>query len=607
MKTLRTLGLFLAVVLASAGPATAQGFQVTGNRTFTVFWSATTQGGTPVLASARFTISNFTNASFLVTVDNVQNGTPTSPNINARLTAFGFGLTPQAATFGAQANGTIYSWAFTNFPAFQRVDVCLAVTGGGCAGGGNGGLNQGQSTPEVMSITVLGNYTNGVTFVPIPAKFQTAQGSVETDGFIIDPPPTGASDLAIVKRDNGAGAVVPGQTITYFVTVTNVGSSPSSGLVTVTETPPAGLTITALAGTGWNCTAPTGPCTRSDALTPAASYPAIAVTAMVAANATPGTVTNIAAVSGGGDSNTSNNTASDPTVITTPAPGMDLAITKTHSLNAAAPGQPITYLVAVKNVGTSASSGTVTVTETPPSGLTITAISGAGWNCTSPMGPCTRNDALAAGSSYPAITVTAIVAANATPGTVANIAIVSGGGDPNSGNNTASDPIIIISPISGSDLAIAKTHSPSAVMAGQTVTYTLTATNVGASASSGTVTVTETPPAGLTISALSGTGWTCAVATRTCTRSDALAPATSYPTITATVSVGANVTPGTVANIAAVSGGSDQNSTNNEALDPTSINALPVPVLPQSFVIGLMVVLLATALYALRSRQILAV
>src|SRR4029077_1425118 len=112
--------------------------------------------------------------------------------------------------------------------------------------------------------------------------------------------------------------VVPGETFTYFITVLNVGSGPSSGQVTVTETPPAGLTVTALSGAGWTCTVATRTCTRSDALAPAASYPEISVTTSVGAGVAPGTVTNSAAVSGGGDTNSGNNTATDPTVIVAP-------------------------------------------------------------------------------------------------------------------------------------------------------------------------------------------------------------------------------------------------------------------------------------------------
>ncbi len=307
--------------------------------------------------------------------------------------------------------------------------------------------------------------------------------------------------------------------------------------MTVTETPPPGLTVTALSGTGWTCTVATQTCTRSDALAPGASYPAITVTTSVGAGAAPGTVTNSAVVSGGGDPNSTNNTASDPTIIAAPAAGMDLTITKRHSPLTVVPGQTFTYFITVLNVGNSPSSGPVTVTETPPAGLTITALSGAGWTCTVATRTCTRSDALAPASSYPEITVTMSVGASVAPGTVTNIAVVSGGGDPNNANNTASDPTIITSPTEGIDLTIAKTHSQSIAVPGQTVTYTVTVENVGNSPSSGPVTVTETPPTDLTITALSGDGWTCIVATRTCIRADALAPETSYPDITVTASV----------------------------------------------------------------------
>ena len=128
---------------------------------------------------------------------------------------------------------------------------------------------------------------------------------------MIDQPQVGASDLTIAK-DHSPGIAIPGETVTYTVTVTNVGDLASSGTVTVTETPPPGLTITALSGTGWTCTVATRTCTRSNPLAPGASYPAITVTTSVGAGAAPGAVTNTAVVSGGGDSNSTNNTADRP-------------------------------------------------------------------------------------------------------------------------------------------------------------------------------------------------------------------------------------------------------------------------------------------------------
>jgi hypothetical protein len=127
----------------------------------------------------------------------------------------------------------------------------------------------------------------------------------------------------------------------------------------------------------------------------------------------------------------------------------DLTITKTHAGNFTQGQTGATY----------------TITVTVPSGLTATAISGTGWTCTQPSGPCTRNDilagtgwsctqpsgpctrsdVLAGGASYPAITLTVNVASNA-PASVANSATVSGGGESNTANNTANDPTTIVAP-----------------------------------------------------------------------------------------------------------------------------------------------------------------
>ena len=213
-------------------------------------------------------------------------------------------------------------------------------------------------------------------------------------------------------------------------------------------------------------------------------------------------MTNTAVVSGGGDSNSTNNTATDPTIIAAPAPGMDLTITKRHSPQTVVPGQTFSYFITVLNVGSSPSSGAVTVTETPPAGLTVTALSGAGWTCTVPTLTCTRSDALAPASSYPDITVTTSVGAGVAPGTVTNTAVVAGGGDPNTGNNTATDPTVITSPVVGPDLTLTKAQSEGVVVAGQPITFTLRVMNVGSGPTTGPVTVTEAPPPGLTITAL---------------------------------------------------------------------------------------------------------
>ena len=382
-----------------------------------------------------------------------------------------------------------------------------------------------------------------------------------------DPATVQFPDLTISKSHTGNFA--QGQVgATYTVTVTNSGLVPTNGTqVSVTDTPPAGITITAAAGTGWTCNPATFVCTRTDVLANGASYPAITYTVTVAGNAaTP--LTNTAVVSGGGETNTSNDTATDSTIITAVVP--DLTISKSHT-GSIWPGQTgLNYTITVSNAGATATTGAVSVADTLPASLTATSISGPGWTCTGGTFPCTRSDALAAGSSYPAITVVANVSAAAT-GTISNTATVSGGGETNTSNDSAIDTATLQVP----DLTISKSHTGSFAQGQVAATYAVTVTNSGPVPTNGTqVSVTDTPPAGITITAAAGTGWTCNPATFVCTRTDVLVNAASYPAITYTVTVAANAaTP--LVNTAVVSGGGETNTSNDTATDSTVITAVP--------------------------------
>src|SRR5439155_3135309 len=135
-------------------------------------------------------------------------------------------------------------------------------------------------------------------------------------------------DMTITKTHTGN--FVQGQIgATYTITVTNSGTAPTSGTVTVTDTLPTGLTATNIAGTGWTCDTPTVTCTRSNPLANGSSYPTITLTVNVASDA-PASVTNTATVSGGGETNTANNAANNATTINTPP---DLTVNKSHSGN----------------------------------------------------------------------------------------------------------------------------------------------------------------------------------------------------------------------------------------------------------------------------------
>jgi uncharacterized repeat protein (TIGR01451 family) len=100
-------------------------------------------------------------------------------------------------------------------------------------------------------------------------------------------------------------------------------------------------------------------------------------------------------------------------------------------------------------------------------------------------------------------------------------------------------------------IAIAADHSPAAFQRGQSgATLTLTVTNTSDEPSDpdpvggSVVTVRDALPPGLRATAASGPGWTCSGSgTRTCRRTDTLAPHASYPPITITVDVAADAPP----------------------------------------------------------------
>jgi uncharacterized repeat protein (TIGR01451 family) len=117
-------------------------------------------------------------------------------------------------------------------------------------------------------------------------------------------------------------------------------------------------------------------------------------------------------------------------------------------------------------------------------------------------------------------------------------------------------------------ISIVKTHAGSFTQGQLAATYTVTVSNAaGAAPTSGTVTVTDTLPAGLTLSSMGGTGWSCAG--NTCTRSDVLNPGASYPAITVTVNVGASASSPQVNSVSVLGGGSASAS----ATDSTIIQA----------------------------------
>ncbi|HWE53204.1 MAG TPA: MBG domain-containing protein, partial [Bryobacteraceae bacterium] len=137
----------------------------------------------------------------------------------------------------------------------------------------------------------------------------------------------------------------------------------------------------------------------------------------------------------------------------------------------------------------------------------------------------------------------------------------------NQGSNNVS---VLLGGLFFSDVTIAKSHTGDFTQGQNGAIYTLTVSNVGAYPTAGLVTAKDVLPSGLTATAISGSGWSCALVGLSCTRSDALAPGASYLAITVTVRVAANAA-SHVTNTATVSGGHENNAANDSATDLTNI------------------------------------
>ena len=459
-------------------------------------------------------------------------------------------------------------------------------------------LAPGASYPDITVSVELrpgapASVTNNVSVFTNAAETNTNNNSA-ADIVTIDQRP----DVIIAKTHTGN--FVQGGTGTYTLHVSNIGqgnlAANSSVRVNEFPGPNSGLTVTSMTGTGWACLSPydssTGGCVRNDTLAAGASYPDITVTVSIAPNA-PAAATNFATVSElATDGSTVKNTDSNVAVITPPL-RPDLTIIKTHT-GSFVQGGTGTFTLHVSNIGHAgvAANSAVRVNEFPgpTSGLTVTSMTGTGWACLppfdSPTGGCARNDTLASGASYPDITVTVSVASNA-PAVAFNSASVSEQAIEESTINNSDTNVAVVTPPLRPDLFITIAHTGSFVQ-GATGTFTIHLSNVGqAAVAAGTpITVFDTPDVNgaLTVTAMSGNGWSCtpSLPSYQCGRSDTLAVGASYPDITATVSVAGNA-PAIASNHANVVPIAFEVSTlNNVAEDDVPIGLKPIPTLSWS-------------------------
>jgi uncharacterized repeat protein (TIGR01451 family) len=371
-------------------------------------------------------------------------------------------VTGQTGTIGTAGRFALSPASYADWPAnsYQLVGTQISMSGGNTVSGTDTLYFTGLNSPSTDYTIVYTFVATGSTVAPTTVSpiSQISSGTQikhnDTDTGTLAPISPTVNNLTLNKSVSPATLPVGG-TATYTVTLTNTGTIPVTLDDIVDVLPSTPGIVSYVAGSAkFNGSAIANPSISGQTLTflnlftvPAGGTSTLTYQATVPN--TVGTYTNRAVGHIGSTQIDTTTTTTDnaPATANVGVGAADLTVTKSHTGNFTQGQTGATYTLTVNNIGAAATSGTVTAIDTLPSGLTATAASGTGWTCTlnQPVAgqvQCTRSDALAAGSSYPPITVTVNVAANAAAN-VTNTVIVAGGGETNVSNDTASDPTTI--------------------------------------------------------------------------------------------------------------------------------------------------------------------
>ena len=542
---------------------TAAGTQnnTTGNVT-------STEGGTGGTASASINVvappsiaKVFNPSSIALNATTSLTFTITNPAANAvALTGVAFTDTLPTGLTVANASATVCGGTLTT-----TAPTGIALTGATIAAN-----SQCQFSVTVTG-AAAGNFTNTTGNV---TSTNGGTGNTATANLSVATPPT-------ITKSFGAASIQVGGSTSLSFTINNPNASLSLTGVAFTDSLPAGLVVATPNGLTGSCgggtiTAAAG--SSSVSLSGATLASTASCTFSVNVTGTTAGVKNnsvqvTATESGAGNTSNASITVVGPPSIAKVfgAASINLNATTTLTFTITNPNAtvaltgvafgdtlPAGLAVATPN-GLTGSCGAGTITTGTVSGFSVVNLSGgtiaAGGSCT---------------FSVNVVGQTGGHKVNTT-GTVSSTNAGSG--------NQATATIDVIAP----DLAITKTHNGTFHRAQTGAQYLITVSNVGFGPTTGTVTVVDTlpnvtnPPVP---TAISGTGWTCTLATLTCTRADALASGSAYPVITLTVNIPINIQ-NNFTNSATVSGGGDVNNTNNTASDPVSLGP-PIVITPQS-------------------------
>jgi fimbrial isopeptide formation D2 family protein len=415
------------------GAAAGQYTNTTGN-------VSSTNGGTGNTASANLTVGTpptiskaFGVASILLNASTSLTFNISNPNTNLPLTGVAFSDALPAGLVVATPNALTNSCGGT----------ATAAAGSGSISLTGGTLAANASCTISLNVTGVQAGVQNNTTGPISSNESGAGTTSNTASITVIGPPS-------ISKAFGAASIQLNAQTTLTFTITNPNATVALTGVGFGDTLPAGLAVA-------NPNGLTGSCGAGTITTGTVSgFSVVNLSGgTIAAGGSCTFSVNVVGVTGGHKVNTtgtvtsSNAGSGNQATASIDVEAPDLTITKTHSgtFNRGQTGAQ--WTITVSNVGFGPTVGTVTVTDTLPNVThppVPTAISGTGWTCTLATLTCTRADALPSGSSYPPITLTVDIPQN-IQNNFTNTATVSGGGDVNPNNNTATDKISLGPPI----------------------------------------------------------------------------------------------------------------------------------------------------------------
>jgi uncharacterized repeat protein (TIGR01451 family) len=301
-----------------------------------------------------------------------------------------------------------------------------------------------------------------------------------------------------IEQTDAPDPLVVGSTVTYRLTVRNVGPHPATA-VTVTDTLPAEFTFVSAMPSQGTCA---GVTCNLGTIAPGST----ATVVVGAATSTPGVFTNRVTVTAAEPDPVLANNAADETTTIATADQADLLIEKIGPA-LKFPGDTGFYTITVTNRGPATASA-VEVVDTMTAGLLFAGNSGA---CARAF-PC-EFESLQPGQSVVITTSVTVDPALPTPATVVNNATVTSTltADPDPSNNTSAVNTLVDA-ASNANLTVIKVDSPDAVVAGTPLSYALSVLNSGPGAATDVV-LTDVLPAGVTVISATPTRGTCTTTT----------------------------------------------------------------------------------------------